>query len=94
MDGIWLFVFITKYIDINLILLLNFIVLLGGYWEFNSRVIQLIDVFFVRFFNPLRIFILWVQTPDVAPSEALIILIFHVDQSLCTVSEFLWKFNI
>ena len=78
-DGIWLFVFISKYIDINLILLFDFVVLLGGDWEFNSRVIQFVDVFFIRFFDSLRIFVLRVQASDVTPSEAFIIIVFQVD---------------
>ena len=82
MDGIWFFVFISKYIYVDLILLFDFIVMLGCYWEFNSRVIQFINVFFIRFFNSLWVFILRIQMSDVAPSEAFIILIFHIDQSL------------
>ena len=78
-DGIWLFVFISEYIDIDLILLFNFVILLGGDLEFNSRVIQFVDVFFIRFFDSLQILVLRVQVSDVTPSEAFIIIVFQVD---------------
>lgn len=52
-----LFFFITKYIYVDVILLLNFIVLLHRFWKFNVWVIQLVNIFLFLFLFSLRYFL-------------------------------------
>ena len=82
-------VFIPKCIDINIVHYFYFSVIFLCHWKGDVCIIQIFDVFFITFFDPLGFFLLWVQMSNMRPSKALIIFILKVNQSLSRVSK-LW----
>ena len=82
--------FISKHTDINVVHCFYFLVIFLCHWIGNIRIIQFFDVLFIAFFNPLRMYFLWVQVSSMAPPKALIIFILKIDQSFRGVSELWW----
>ena len=67
--------FIPKHIDINVVHYFYFSVTFLCHWKGNTGMTQFFYVFLITSFNPLRVFLLWMQMPNMTPSKALIIFI-------------------
>ena len=92
--GIGLSFLITKNIYIDPILFLDFVDLFDGYWKLNSCVIKLVHKGFISLFYSLWVFILRVQMSYMTPSETFIVFVFHIDQTFCTIPQFLWTSDV
>ena len=64
-NRVWLFIFITKYVDSNAALFLSFVILFLRYWKYNVYIIQLFNILFVSLSNSLRILFLWISVSNV-----------------------------
>ena len=66
---------IPKHIDINVVHYFYFSVTFLCHWKGNTGMTQFFYVFLITSFNPLRVFLLWMQMPNMTPPKALIIFI-------------------
>ena len=64
MNGIWLSFFISKYVDSNAVLFLNFVILFLRYWKPDPFKVQSSYELPVNFSSSLRVFLLWIEVSN------------------------------
>ena len=89
-----LFIFISDNINIYVILSLYFGIIFYTNWELNTLVIQLLYHLSICFFNPLRIFFLWIQKANMTPAKTFVIIILYINQTLFAIPKLFCERNI